>query len=97
MVMLDLVRYHKHVEKPEGTIVLGGAAYCVLPDGEIFIDFKSGDFGKINMSLVESCLESTGLKIITIDDKYFSKVSPEKYLAAKLPRKPKTSQDDPWH
>lgn len=63
---------HREIKTPsEKSSILGGGAYFTQGK-RIHIDYKSGDFGRMNLELVKKCLESSGYQLTIMDDKYFN-------------------------
>jgi hypothetical protein len=78
------IGFHESISTPPGSCIISGAAFYVEPDGQIFIDRKSGDFGKMNKSLTEFCFNAADKRFATIDDKYFDLKAPNTYLEDRL-------------
>ncbi|MFC1666226.1 hypothetical protein ACFLZF_00755, partial [Nanoarchaeota archaeon] len=68
-MLIQCMGYHKNIER-DGE-VCGSGAYFMKSKNKIFIDKDSGDFGSMNKKVFKRCLENSGLKIETLDDKYF--------------------------
>ena len=88
--MQDVVELHRYTYRdiPSERVhrKLGGGAYLVRSDETVVVDFESGDFGKMHLGLATRCLETKGLTIEIVDDKYWDKRTPVEYLEAKMKR-----------
>jgi hypothetical protein len=83
--LVDLHRYTYHNIPSENVHRnLGGGAYLARGGNTVVVDFESGDFGKMHATLVARCLDSRGLKLEMVDDKYFASGTAEEYLERKL-------------
>ena len=59
--------------------ILGGGAY--FTEGKkIHIDYKSEDFGEMNLEIVRRCIIKAGYTLSILDEKYFNNFTPLKYL-----------------
>lgn len=62
---------HRDINRPDRSQVLGGGAYHVLSNEEVFVDYESKGFGRMNKDLLQKCLQSKGYILQTLDDIYF--------------------------
>ena len=63
---------HRQIKTPsEKSQILGGGAYFT-EGNRIHIDYKSGDFGRMNLELVKKCIENSGYQLTIMDEKYFN-------------------------
>lgn len=68
----EIYGMHRNIVMPsEKSKVLGGGAYFTQGN-RIHIDYKSGDFGRMNLELVKKCLENSGYELTIMDEKYFN-------------------------
>jgi hypothetical protein len=68
----DNLGFHSDIERPDESVMLGGAAFYVMPDGvSVHVDFRSYGFGAIHKGLLSKCLDDNGYKLSTLDDKFF--------------------------
>jgi hypothetical protein len=70
-VFNDLAGYHRNIKRPEDSDILGGGAYKVISKKNLFVDYDSGDFGKMQKGILEKCVCAGNYKLITLDDTYF--------------------------
>ena len=63
---------HRQIKTPsEKSQILGGGAYFT-EGNRIHIDYKSGDFGRMNLDLVKKFIENSGYQLTIMDEKYFN-------------------------
>lgn len=76
-----LVPAHREIDRPQESQILGGGAYFMKTSKTIFVDFESGNFGRMNKELAMRCLMDSSLNVTTFgDDKYFNTRDIESYL-----------------
>ncbi|MDC0506043.1 hypothetical protein OAN96_00435 [Candidatus Gracilibacteria bacterium] len=56
---------HNDIKGARDNITIGGGAYLYLGDNTLLIGNTSGDYGKMDKSIVQKCLESGGYKLVT--------------------------------
>ncbi len=93
MSLAGLHRDIPRIGSKESRITLGGGAYMMIDNNIMFVDNESGDFGKMNRSLLSLILSKKDIALLTLGDKYFYNDSLELYLQ-KMKLIPTASEED---